>query len=152
MNTEQGSNGGGTIVPVIPMSVLDVELPLYLSVLAGFPSPADDYLEERLSLDKYLIKHPDSTFFVKVEGLSMVGAGIYPDDILIVDRSLEAKPGDVIVAVLDGEFTVKRLVKKSGRYALQPENPDYKLIPLDENAVFTVWGVVTNVIHKPYEL
>jgi DNA polymerase V len=86
MNVKHGSKG--TVVPVIPISILSVELPFYASVPAGFPSPADDYLEERLSLDKYLIKHPDSTFFVKVEGHSMTGAGIYPDDILIVDRSL----------------------------------------------------------------
>jgi DNA polymerase V len=150
MNVKHGSKG--TVVPVIPISVLSAELPFYASVAAGFPSPADDYMEERLSLDKYLIKHPDSTFFVKVEGHSMTGAGIYPDDILIVDRSLKAKAGDVIVAVLDGEFTVKRLAREAGRYFLKPEHPDYAPIPIEEGAAFMVWGVVTNVIHKPYEL
>lgn len=140
------------IVPIIPIEALSLEVKIYHSVIAGFPSPADDYLEERLSLDKYLIKNPSSTFFVRVEGDSMIGAGIYPDDILIVDRSLEARSGDVVVAVLDNEFTVKRLIKSSKHALLKPENPAYPAIKVDEDSNFMIWGVVTNVIHKPYEL
>lgn len=152
MNRERNRSQDAAVVPVLPISILDLELPFFQSVSAGFPSPADDYLEQRLSLDKYLIKNPSSTFFVKVEGVSMSGAGIYPDDILIVDRSLEAKNKDVIVAVLEGEFTVKRLIVHKGRYFLKAEHPDYPTIELEEQAEFMVWGVVTNVIHKPYEL
>ena len=139
-------------MPVIPLGRLTLELPFCGTVAAGFPSPADDCLEERLSLDKYIIKNPSSTFFLKVEGLSMKGAGIYPDDILVVDRSLEPQPGDVIVAVLEGEFTVKRFVKEGGHYYLKPENTEYTPILLHADLDFMAWGVVTHVIHKPYEL
>ena len=149
---EERTLSGGTRVAVIAVSQLSLSLPLFSSVSAGFPSPADDYTEERLNLDQYLIKNPASTFFVRVEGMSMIGAGIYPDDILIVDKSQEAKSGDVIVAVLEGEFTVKRLVRERGKYYLRPENDRYQPIELNADIDFQVWGVVTNVIHKPYEL
>lgn len=129
-----------------------VTLPYFPAVSAGFPSPADDYQEGRLSLDEHLIRNPSATFFVRVEGRSMVGAGIYPDDILVVDRSLEAKPNDVVVAVLAGEFTVKRLVRRKGAYVLQAANPDYPDISPGPDDDFRVWGVVTAVIHKPYVL
>jgi len=150
MNNTQG--GQGTVVPVIPITQLKLELPFYPAISAGFPSPADDYLHEKLDLNKYLIKNPSSTFFVRVEGVSMTGAGIYDDDILVVDKSLEAQSGDVIVAVLEGEFTVKRFIRKNGKFFLKPEHPSYQEIELNEDADFMVWGVVTNVIHKPYEL
>ncbi len=118
-------------------------------VPAGFPSPAQDYIEDVLDLNELLIQHPAATYFVRVEGYSMINAGIYPGDILIVDRSLEAANGKVVIAVLDGEFTVKRLsVNKKGDYFLIPDNPDYQTIRITENIGFSVWGVVTNVIHK----
>ena len=147
-------NNKHTIVKVIPLPELKIStpLPLYSSVSAGFPSPADDYLEQELDLNAYLIKNPEATFFVKVSGNSMVGAGIYDGDILIVDCSLEAKNGDVIVAIFEGDFTVKRFVQRGNQYYLWPENPHYKPIELKEDCEFRVWGVVTNVIHKPYSL
>jgi DNA polymerase V len=142
----------GITVPIIPIHKLRLELPFYTSISAGFPSPADDFVEKTLDLNEFLIASPSTTFFVRVSGFSMQGAGIYENDILIVDRSIEVKNKDVIVAYLDGEFTVKRYLKKSGKHYLKPEHPDYPLIELDANETFQVWGVVTNVIHKPYEL
>jgi DNA polymerase V len=141
-----------TVIRVIPLPKLKRHLPLYTSVAAGFPSPADDYIEEELDLNDFLIRNPEATFFVKVSGDSMVRAGIYEGDILIVDCSLEAHSGDVIVALIDGEFTVKRLVHQQGKYYLQPENPAYRPMEVNEGCSFQVWGVVTNVIHKPYSL
>ena len=95
-------------------------------VPAGFPSPAQDYIEGSLDLNEYLISHPTSTFFVRVDGYSMIEAGIFPDDILIVDRSLEAVNGKVVIAILDAELTVKRLKIINGIYWLYPENPEYQ--------------------------
>jgi len=141
-----------TIVKVIPLPKLNIALPLYSGVSAGFPSPADDYLEEELDLNTYLIRHPEATFFVRVTGDSMVQAGIYEGDILIVDCALEAKVDDVVVAILEGEFTVKRFVQRQGQHYLWPENPRYAPIELREGVDFRVWGVVTHVIHKPYAL
>jgi DNA polymerase V len=127
-----------------------LSLPLVQSrVSAGFPSPADDYLEIKLDLNKYLIQHPTATFYVRVKGDSMENAGIFDDDLLIVDRAKDSKDLDIIVGVLDGEFTVKRLVKKAGRVFLHPENDNYKPIRIEEENDFRVWGVVTYVIHKP---
>lgn len=139
-------------VPVIPIERIRTILPYFESVSAGFPSPADDYMEEKLSLDRYLIKNPASTFFLRVSGTSMTGAGIYPNDILIVDRSLEPKNKDVVIALIDGELTVKRFVKANNKFYLKPENPDFKPIEIPQDREFMIWGVITNVIHKPYEL
>jgi DNA polymerase V len=123
--------------------------PLFLvPVPAGFPSPADDYLEGALDLNEYLIKHKAATFFWRVTGDSMIGAGIHSGDLLIVDRSLEPQTGNVIIAVLDGELTVKRIEMHDGRLFLVPENPDYPLIPVTEEQSFQVWGVVKHVIHS----
>lgn len=152
MDTPSHDTVRGITVPIIPIDKLRLELPFYTSISAGFPSPADDFIEKTLDLNEHLIKNRSTTFFVRVSGFSMQGAGIYEDDILIVDRSLEVKNKDVIVAHLDGEFTVKRYLKKGGKHFLKPEHPDYPLIELDTNETFQVWGVVTNVIHKPYEL
>lgn len=127
-----------------------VEIPLFLeSVSAGFPSPADDYIEGKLDLNSYLIKNPSSTFFVRVTGDSMIEAGIYSGDILIVDRSLEPKHGNIIIAVLDSELTVKRLSidVKDSKISLLPENSNYEAILITNEMQFEVWGVVTNVIH-----
>ncbi len=126
-----------------------LHLPLFSDrVAAGFPSPADDHLENSLDLNEHLIKHPAATFFVRVEGRSMLGAGIHPDDILVVDRSLEAENGHIVVAAVDGELTVKRLQYRRARLFLEPENPDYDPIEITGETDLVVWGVVTNVIHK----
>ncbi len=119
------------------------------SVPAGFPSPADEYLEPKLDLNEFLIKHPSATFFVRVQGDSMTGAGICNGDILIVDRALEPKNGDIAVCVIDGEFTVKRLQIISDEVYLAPENGNYKPIKVTTFQDFRVWGIVTYVIHKP---
>ena len=117
-------------------------------VPAGFPSPAGDYEENRLDLNRHLIKNPAATFFVRVTGDSMVGAGIHQDDILVIDRSLEPKNGNVIIAVLDGELTVKRIHIKRKKIFLVPENDDYASRQVSPDSEFEVWGVVTNVIHS----
>jgi DNA polymerase V len=116
-------------------------------VAAGFPSPADDYIEQALDLNQLLIQKPAATFFVRAEGDSMIGAGIHNNDILVVDRSIEATPNKVVICALDGELTVKRLVSKKGLLVLMAENPLYPDIPIHEDIEMTIWGVVTNVIH-----
>ncbi len=124
-------------------------LPLYLSkVRAGFPSPADDYIDQKLDLNDFLIKRPASTFFVKVKGDSMINAGIASGDILIVDRSRDPGNNKIIVAILDGEFTVKRVRKVRDRLYLLAENPDYEPIEITEDRDFEAWGVVLHVIHS----
>ena len=123
-------------------------LPVFLGRLpAGFPSPADDYIEGKLDLNRHLIKHPAATFFVRVSGDSMIEAGIHTGDILVVDRSLEAVDGNVIVAALDGELTVKRLSREGVTLRLLPANKDYQAIEIRTQQTFEIWGVVTNVIH-----
>jgi len=126
-----------------------IERPLFLSkVPAGFPSPADDYIEGKLDLNEHLIKHKVATFFVRVTGDSMLGAGIHDGDLLIVDRALEAQDKSVVVAVVNGEFTVKRIKKEHGRVWLMPENKSYQPMEMKEGSELEIWGVVTNVIHK----
>ncbi len=126
-----------------------VERPLFLSkVPAGFPSPADDYIEGTLDLNEHLIKHKAATFFVRVTGDSMLGAGIHDGDLLIVDRSLEAQDKSVVVAVVNGEFTVKRIKKEQARVWLMPENKNYQPMEMLEGSELEIWGVVTSVIHK----
>lgn len=117
-------------------------------VSAGFPSPAEDYIEDQLDLNKYLIKHPSATFFVKVKGDSMIDAGIHSGDILIVDRSIDPGNKKVVIAVIDGELTLKRIRMIKGKLFLVPENKKYKPVEITEEMDFNVWGVVTNVIHK----
>lgn len=124
-------------------------LPFYEGgAAAGFPSPADDYLEKQLDLNEYLVEHPAATFFVRVQGESMRDAGLSSGDILIVDRSLSPKSGKIVVALLNGEFTVKRLVRKNDKLLLVPENPRYKTIIVTPEEDFQIWGVVTYVIHR----
>lgn len=118
-------------------------------ISAGFPSPAQDYIENSLDLNELMIKHPASTFFVRVQGDSMQGAGIFSGDILVVDKSLEASHGKVIVAVVNGEFTVKRLIVGKKGASLVAANVAYPSIPIHPDLDFKVWGVVTYVIHKP---
>lgn len=126
----------------------EFELPLFTTkISAGFPSPADDHIDNKLNLNQYLISHKESTFFVKVEGDSMMNAGINHDDLLIVDRSLEAKNGSIIIAFLNGDLTVKRLLKKKDKFFLLAENPTYPTIEITAEMNFEMWGVVTYVIH-----
>lgn len=117
-------------------------------VPAGFPSPATDYLEGLLDLNEYLIKHPAATFFARVDGDSMIGCGIFPDDIVIVDRALEANHNSVVLVRYDGEFTIKKLRVEKGEYFLVSENESYPAIKINEELDFVIWGVVTTVIHK----
>ena len=122
--------------------------PLFLApVAAGFPSPADDYLEGKLDLNQYLIKHEAATFFVRVAGDSMIGAGVHSGDLLIVDRALEPRDNSVVVAVVNGELTLKRLSKQGGALTLRPDNGNYPPMPITEHMDFEIWGVVTHVIH-----
>lgn len=126
-----------------------MKLPLFsVPVRAGFPSPAEDYLEQNLDLNEHLIQHPAATFFVRVEGDSMRGAGIHKGDILIVDRALETSNGKIVVAVINGEFTVKRIRIAENRVFLEPENPQYSSMEVPPESDFRVWGIVTYVIHK----
>lgn len=123
--------------------------PLFLeAVAAGFPSPADDYMEGRLDLNTHLVRHPAATFFVRVTGDSMLGAGIHPGDLLVVDRSLEPVDKKVVIAVIDGELTVKRIRIKDEMILLVPENSAYPPIEIRREMNFEVWGVVTSVIHR----
>ena len=123
-------------------------LPLFSGkVAAGFPSPADDYVEKNLDLNELLIRNPAATFFVRTQGESMLGAGIHPNDILIVDRSLEAVSGKVVICALNGELTVKRLLQSNGLWQLKAENPHNADIVVHDELEMVIWGVVTHVIH-----
>lgn len=113
---------------------------------AGFPSPAQDYIDKALDMNEHLIKNETATFIVKVASLSMLNAGIDIDDELIVDRSLDAKHGDIVVALIDNDFTVKRLMIDEKGQWLKAENPDYKDIYLLDGQELLIWGVVTHII------
>lgn len=127
-----------------------VSLPLYSSkVQAGFPSPADDYIERHLDLNSEFIKHPSATFLLRATGDSMIEAGIFSNDILVVDRSLEPADGKIVIAALDGELTVKRLSRQKGRVQLLAANPHYKPIDITDEQDVVIWGVVTLVLHEP---
>lgn len=126
-----------------------ISLPLFASkVPAGFPSPADDYIEDTLSLDQLLINHPAATFYLRVSGDSMRDAAIMTNDILVVDRALDPKHGDIVVASIHNELTVKRLYRHNRRIALMPENPDYQPIEINEESELLIWGVVTGVVRQ----
>lgn len=126
------------------------KIPLFGSAIkAGFPSPAEDYIEKSLDFNELLVKHPVATFCLRVSGNSMTGAGIHDGDLLIVDRALTPANNKIVIAVLDGELTVKRLVKRGQKIFLAPENPEYSVIEIGSESSFEIWGVVTNVIHSP---
>jgi DNA polymerase V len=126
-----------------------LSLPLLLaSVPAGFPSPADDYLDTALDLNDYVVRNPAATFFMRASGESMLGAGIHSGDILVVDRSLEPLQGRVVVAAVNGELTVKRLRRTGRHIRLVAENPAFPAIEPDPESQVDIWGVVTYVIHK----
>ena len=118
------------------------------SISAGFPSPAEDYIELGIDLNKYLIKNPISTFFLRVSGNSMNNAGIYNNDLLIIDRSINPNPGHIVVALLDGEFTLKRLIKEKNNYYLKADKENYPAINLYEYVDIQIWGVAIHSIHK----
>ena len=117
-------------------------------ISAGFPSPADDFRETRISLDEELINNKEATFFAKVSGQSMIGAGLDDNDLLVIDRSIQPENNKIAVCFLDGEFTVKRLRVEGNEMWLQPENPDYPIIKITEENNFVIWGIVTNVIKR----
>ncbi len=133
--------------PCIEGARWDIPL-LGASLPAGFPSPADDYIETSLDVNELLIAHPSATFFVRVDGDSMINAGINSGDILIVDRSLSPANNRIVVAALDGYLTVKRLRIENGKWVLQPENPSYPVIEITEDSDFFIWGVVSWVLHR----
>jgi DNA polymerase V len=116
---------------------------------AGFPSPATDHIDQCLDLAQYLVLHPEATFFLRVKGDSMIGAGIHHGDLLIVDRSLEPVSGRVVVAALNGELTVKRLQRTGSRITLKAENPAYSDILVSGDHDLQIWGVVAHVVHTP---
>ena len=155
---EQGARDAPAASPCRPLQVAWARpvrqadgdaLPLFLErVPAGFPSPADGYIDAEIDLNELLIERPESTFFVRVEGDSMTGAGIHDGDVLLVDRAAEPKDGSVVIAAVDGNLTVKRL-RIEGSYAwLLPAHPDYEPIELTGEEDLCLWGVVTRSIHK----
>ena len=117
-------------------------------ISAGFPSPAGDFKQERISLDKELIKNKEATFFARVSGESMINAGLEDGDLIVIDRSLEPSNNKIAVCFIDGEFTVKRLQVKKNKIWLKPENTNYKAIEVKEDNELIIWGIVTNVIKK----
>ena len=117
-------------------------------ISCGFPSPAEDYRESELDINELVIAHPDATFYVRVSGDSMEGAGIFEGDVLVVDRALDARNNTIIVALVNGEFTVKRLTMSGDTLFLMPENPHYEPLPITEEMEFRVWGIATYVIHR----
>ncbi|WP_333473683.1 LexA family protein [Limnohabitans radicicola] len=120
------------------------------SVAAGFPSPAADHTRKRIDLNEHLIRNGDATFIFKVKGDSMIDAGIYEGDALLIDRSIEPRHGNIVLAVLNNDFTVKRLHKRGGVIKLVPENKIYPTITVKDGEDFDVWGVVTYNLHKLY--
>lgn len=133
--------------PAEPLS--RVALPLFISKIpAGFPSPANDYIEKDLDLNELMIENPAATFFARAQGYSMIDAGILPGDILVINRALEPQSGSIVVCVVNEEFTVKRLVHVNGRWQLQAENPDFPVIELNDDSEMQVWGIVTHAIHS----
>lgn len=128
---------------------LVLPLPLYGSrIAAGFPSPADDDLEGTIDLNEHLIRHPASTFFIRVQGESMRGAGIRDGDLLVVDRAREVKSGDIVVAAVNGELTLKRLKVDGAKVWLLPENPDFQPLEIRDGTALVIWGVVAHTVHS----
>jgi DNA polymerase V len=132
----------------IPQVSATFSLDLYQQpVSAGYPSPAEDYIEGKLDLNLHLVKNPDATFYVRVSGDSMTGAGIHSGDLLVVDRSLDPVSGRIVIAVLNGELTVKRLFVEGDRLILNAENENYPPIEVTEPQELSIWGVATSVVH-----
>lgn len=138
-----------SVLKVFPQKSAGLKVPLYSSrISAGIASPIDDHIDRYLDLNHHLIKRPASTFLVRVEGDSMIGVGIYNDDILIVDRSVKPTDGKIVVAVIDNEFTVKRLKLRGKQVILFPENLEFKPIVTTEVMDFKIWGVVLHAIRS----
>jgi DNA polymerase V len=138
-------------LPILELSQLPtlVNLPLFGSkIRTGFPSPADDHLEATIDLNQHYVRHPAATFFVRVQGTSMIGAGIHSGDMLVVDRSLEAKSGSIVIAVVNGEMTLKRLLLSGDEVWLMPENPDFQPLQILDGMDLQLWGAVAHVIHS----
>ena len=134
LKSEKGSNIGQWLVEQ--------------GISAGFPSPADDFKEVRISLDKELVKNQESTFYARVSGDSMLGAGIDDGDLLVIDKSLSPENGKIAVCFIDGDFTVKRIVKEKGKLYLKAENKKYKSIEISGESELIIWGIVEYVIKK----
>lgn len=135
-------------VTIIKPIETDLSLPLYeTNIPAGFPSPAEEYLGDAMDLNRYLIENPTASFFARVEGDSMIDAGIYAEDLVVVDRSLTAKHNDIVIAAVNNEMTIKRLSTQSG-IQLVPENKQYKPIVMSGENELMIWGVVTALIRK----
>lgn len=145
---ESASNVASIEHPSIDPNV--VELPLFSTkVAAGYPSPADDHVDRRLDLNDYLITQADATFFVRITGDSMIDAGIFEGDVAVVDRARLASIGDIVLAVIDGEFTIKNLSQSDeGKPVLLPANPVFSPIEILEGMQFEIWGVVTGTVRK----
>ena len=124
------------------------EIPVVEGIHAGFPSPAEDYTEPVLDLNRYVIKNPASTFYARISGDSMVGVGIQDGDIVVIDKSLEPTNDQIAVCFIDGEFTLKRIHTENGRLFLMPHNPNFPSIEITEENNFQVWGIVTYIIKK----
>lgn len=139
-----------TVKTIHPTAVKkELKIPLFLArIPAGFPSPADDHLDKNLDLNEYLVKNPSATFYVRVEGSSMVNAGIHDGDILIVDRSIEPRDKKIVIAAVNGELTVKRIRKIKGKVFLEPESDEFEPLEISEATDCQIWGVVTYGIHK----
>ena len=132
-----------------PQHDTDIELPMAESTVhAGFPSPADDFLEGSLDLDRLVVRHPEATFFARVEGDSMIGEGIAEGDILVVDKAVEAYDNCLAVAYVDGEFTLKRVRMLHDKILLVPANPRYPTIEIATGSDFAVWGVVRWIVKR----
>ena len=145
---DHGSVAGAPIPVVVSTSAA---IPLMLcEVAAGFPSPADDYIEDVLDLNRHLIRqgHEAATFVLRVSGWSMLGAGIHDGDEIVVDRAIEPRPGHVVIAIRNGELTVKRLKVRAGKLVLAPENAHFSEIELKDGEEWSIWGVATRVLHK----
>ncbi len=135
-----GGLQGGSSILLLPLASEHIE--------AGFPSPADDYVDNRIDLNQELIRHPASTFFLRVKGESMSDAGVLSGDILIIDRSLDPHPGHIVVAILDGAFTLKKLTYRKGIPYLEAKHPNYPAIDLRNYENVQIWGVATYSIHS----
>ena len=116
-------------------------------VRAAPATPAEDRVDGCLDLNEHLVEHRESTFYIRVQGQSMTGAGINDGDLLVVDRALEAADGNIVVAMVDGELTLKRLHKRNGHVRLLPENPCFRPVEFEDGQELTIWGVATSVVH-----
>ena len=142
----------GPFIPLESASAKSSNSLTYNLSSSGFPSPADDYIEEGINLNKQLIQNPASTFFAKVKGNSMVSLGIRPEDLLIVDRSINPQPGCIVVAVLDGVFNLKRLSQDKGNLYLEAAAPSYQKVDLNNSDRTYIWGVAIYVIHALHSI